>query len=69
MENVITYKFNWCEYLTPCPHGNDCYVGDYDCAHCSNFVKHVWMNNIPYNNINDHSRYFRTSSGQIICSR
>ena len=28
----ITYERTWCDYLTPCPHGNDCMVGDEDCV-------------------------------------
>ena len=28
----------WCDFLTPCPNGNDCMVGDFDCSQCEHFV-------------------------------
>ena len=28
----------WCDYLTPCPNGKDCMVGDFDCSQCKHFV-------------------------------
>lgn len=30
----IKGEFSWCEYLTPCPYGKDCMVGDFECC-CS----------------------------------
>ena len=27
----------WCDYLTPCPNGKDCMVGDFDCSQCKHF--------------------------------
>ena len=29
MANKIEYEFTWCDFLTPCPNGMDCMVGDY----------------------------------------
>ena len=36
----------WCDYLTPCPNGKDCMVGDFDCSQCEHFngIKNVEHN-------------------------
>lgn len=34
----IEFEYTWCDYLTPCPHGRDCFVGDFDCSICPHFV-------------------------------
>jgi hypothetical protein len=29
---TIKGEITWCDYLTPCPFGKDCMVGDFDCC-------------------------------------
>lgn len=72
MENTITYEFGWCDFFTPCPHGKDCFVGDYDCCHCKHHVKQLCIDgeiNNPIDSTIDYGRYFQTFKGQIICNR
>lgn len=47
----IKGEFTWCEFLTPCPRGKDCMVGDYDCSQCDfcqeRYV-HKGLDRMPY---------------------
>ena len=31
---TINFKYNWCDYLTPCPYIKDKEVGSYECSTC-----------------------------------
>ena len=68
MEKTILYQSNWCDYFTPCPHGKECCVGDYDCVTCEHFVKHILIGEMPSDIKNDYKRYFKIYNGQIICN-
>ena len=36
MKNDIKFEYNWCEYLTRCPHYKSIDVGSFEC-HCCKF--------------------------------
>ena len=63
----IDFEYTWCDYLTPCPHGRDCFVGDFECSICPHFVDIVSLPIID-NKAGDYSRYCKTMKGQIICN-
>lgn len=66
----IEFEYTWCEYLTPCPHGRDCFVGDFDCSICPHFVKIVPQITPPINNKNgDYGKYCVVFVGKIICKK
>ena len=61
----INYEYTWCEYLTPCPHGRDCFVGDYDCSICE---YNNGNNTSPIDDIfTDYGKYSRIYKGCIKC--
>lgn len=70
MENLL-FKFNWCDYFTPCPHGKDCMIGDhtcYTCIHCKSYI----VNSERFKNTdkidNDYRKYFIINEGHVMCS-
>ena len=67
MGKKIEFEYTWCEYLTPCPNGRDCFVGDFDCSICPHFGKLIEVSKKVEEKIGDYSRYCKTHSGQIIC--
>lgn len=70
MCKVLEYEFNWCDFFTPCPHGKDCFVGDYDCTTCPNYDHHVSERETKINNNNlDYKKYFITYKDHIICNK
>ena len=67
-EHNVDYKYTWCEFLTPCPHGRDCFVGDFDCSVCAFFVKVNPINATQNSETKiDYSRYSKIYKGQILC--
>lgn len=64
----ITYERTWCDYLTPCPHGNDCKVGDEDCVNnCGYCVGSVIEEPEKEYAPGDYHRYTDITKGQITC--
>lgn len=66
----IKFEYTWCEYLTPCPHGRDCFVGDYDCSVCTHFGEIVPI--LPTDDdseMGDYKKYAKTFVGEIICKK
>lgn len=66
MNNKFEYNFSWCDFLTPCPHHKDCYVGDYDCLRCKFFVKNDIIKQVTVNSYKD---YFNIGTGIITCKK
>ena len=65
----IDYEFTWCDFLTPCPHGKDCMVGDYDCMQCENFKSHGVYKSIKVDGTESYNTYFNIGSGWINCKK
>lgn len=65
----IDYEFTWCDFLTPCPYGKDCMVGDYDCQQCENFKSHGIHKAISINGTESYNSYFNIGSGWIKCKK
>ena len=64
----ITYERTWCDYLTPCPHGRDCMVGDVDCVkNCGWRVGSVTEDPEKVYAPGDYHRYTDIINGQITC--
>ena len=69
MEKHILYEYTWCDYLTPCPHGNDCFVGDYDCFMCKHFVNDSAQSAVNDCRKNDdYSKYTKVYQSYLICN-
>lgn len=68
MGKKIKFEYTWCDYLTPCPHGRDCFVGDYDCSICPFCEKYI-VNKTPNasTKIDDYGKYCKVYSGEITC--
>ena len=63
----IDYEFTWCDFLTPCPCGKDCMVGDYECTQCHNFKSHEIYKNIVVNGTETYNSYFDVGAGYVEC--
>ena len=61
----IIFKYNWCEYFTPCPHYNDIMVGGYDCSECQ-FCGGINLSNID-NIPEDYEKYIKVYIGEVNC--
>lgn len=68
VKNQITYEFTWCDFLTPCPHGNDCMVGDCDCLCCQHFISTEILKPIYPCGTESYSTYFDVGVGVVNCS-
>ena len=64
----INYEYTWCEYLTPCPHGRDCFVGDYDCHICPLFVGINTLPDVDDSPL-DYGKYVKVYKGIIKCKK
>lgn len=66
----IKYKFNWCDFLTPCPHGKDCCVGDFDCHTCKHFVNSIIdpCDEEPPYTPTEYKKYTEISTGTVTCN-
>lgn len=62
MKDKIYYERTWCDFLTPCPHGKNCLVGDYDCSICKCF--NGYIDEEPLNV----GEYFKVIKGSILCN-
>lgn len=64
----INYDFTWCDFLTPCPYGKDCMVGDYDCSICEYYNGN---NTLPIIDdvLTDYGKYSRIYKGCIKCNK
>ena len=62
----IEFEYTWCDYLTPCPYGRDCFVGDFDCSICPHFVALTKTSNVK-DKIGDYGKYCKVYVGQIFC--
>lgn len=69
MANKIKFEYTWCDYLTPCPHGRDCFVGDFDCSICSHFAEIVPLLPMEKEKIGDYKKYSKIFKGEIICKK
>lgn len=65
----IDYEFTWCDFLTPCPYGKNCMVGDYDCMQCENFKSHGIYKSISVDGTNPYKSYFDVGSGFVVCKK
>lgn len=66
----IEFEYTWCEYLTPCPNGRDCFVGDFDCSICPHFVNLIATNKSAEESesvAGDYSKYCKVFTGEISC--
>ena len=63
----IEFEYTWCEYLTPCPNGRDCFVGDFDCSICPHFDTINEVSKKVEKKVGDYSRYCKTLVGQLVC--
>ena len=64
----ITYEKTWCDYLTPCPHGRDYMVGDFDCVKsCGWCAGHIIEEPEKEYKPGDYHRYTDITKGQITC--
>ena len=62
------YKFNWCEFLTPCPIKNDTMIGDYDCIECCpHFVNFEIVKSIESVDGSTYAPYFEYGTGILKC--
>ena len=66
----LNFEFNWCEYLTPCPNGQDCMVGEYECqCQCKHFVSSKIIEDLQNENgVKNMKRYFEVGKGKLICN-
>lgn len=69
----IEFVYNWCDYLTPCPHCENIEVGSYECAHCKHFIDSVY--DIEHTNklvnemsVGDPRRYAVQYKGIVKCN-
>ena len=69
VKNQITYEFTWCDFLTPCPHGNNCMVGDHDCMICKHFYSNEILKSIHPCGMESYSTYFDIGVGIIKCTK
>lgn len=60
------YNFSLFDFLTPCPHHKDCYVGDYYCFNCEFFVKDEITEKVT---INCYKDYFNIGKGIVTCKK
>lgn len=65
----IDYEFTWCDFLTPCPYGKNCMVGDYDCMQCENFKSHGIYKSISIDGTKSYKSYFDVGSGFVVCKK
>lgn len=63
----VDYEFTWCDFLTPCPHGKDCLVGDFCCTQCEYFKSHGIHKNIVVNGTESYKSYFDVGTGWVNC--
>ena len=63
----IEFEYTWCDYLTPCPHGRDCFVGDYDCSTCE-FCGEIKTLSSTDDSLN-YSKYVKVYKGYIKCKK
>lgn len=56
----INYKYNWCDFFTPCPYRENINVGSYDCSicKCNNGIEQekLDIDNLKYANLPPHIR-------------
>jgi hypothetical protein len=64
----IAFSYNWCEYLTPCPHNKDCMVGDYDCCVCEHNSKVRIFKELDIYSKVEYLRYFAYGYGCVNCN-
>ena len=70
---TINFKYNWCDYLTPCPYIKDKEVGSYECSTCEyckrlNYDEALRTDDTPIDNKNYYKRYFVINVGVCKCS-
>lgn len=63
MENNVKFERNWCDFLTPCKHFENVYVGDYDCTQCKYYGGLICETNI------EPGQYFTVAEGCIKCNK
>lgn len=70
---TINFKYNWCDYLTPCPYIKDKEVGSYECSICEyckglNYDEALRTDDTPVSDKNYCKRYFIINIGVCKCS-
>ena len=66
LEMEREYVYNWCDFLTPCPH-KDCEIGSFDCRQCENFIKNEITSDEISKITDDYRRYFVLNKGIVTC--
>lgn len=67
MSTEIKFERNWCDYLTPCKHKNNIFVGSYECSKCSNFISST-EESLRFKSC-DYSNYFNVVNGIVKCKK
>lgn len=65
------YVRTWADYLTPCPHFKNIFIGDYSCSRCLHFISSSEESQ-RYSKISDedyYARYFKLISGSVKCNK
>ena len=69
---VLNFKFNWFDYLTPCPFKKDVMVGEYDCSVCPYHKSFKIIHSIDRYMRNEqeeisYTKYFEIGEGIVEC--
>ena len=70
---VLNFKFNWFDYLTPCPFKKDVMVGEYVCSVCPYHKSFKITDDINRHKKDDntvnlsYNKYFEIGTGIVEC--
>jgi hypothetical protein len=73
MSQILNFKFNWADYLTPCPFKKDIMIGEYECSVCPyhkgfKITQSIDTNAKDENDVVSYKRYFEVGTGIVECS-